>query len=142
MRPYIALSTGDAAAPAPPMIEVRIYARRGDRRIWSGYAGAPADAGDSREQTAIALTRALLAYFGESVSARGGNSPIACAKLARWASLLNPAHYPKCAKPKSVSCASLLICRVALQKKPVPIFLRHDLTRPVGLADIRARHLR
>ena len=79
VRPYIALSPEDAAAPAPPMIEVRIYARRGDRRIWSGYAGAPADAGDSREQTAIALTRALLAYFGESVDLPAAEIPLEAA---------------------------------------------------------------
>lgn len=77
VRPYIALSNEKDAAPAPPMIEVTVYARRGDQRIWSGYAGAPADAGDSREQTAVALSRALLAHFGETVDLPEAEIPLA-----------------------------------------------------------------
>lgn len=66
VRPVITLPTGRKAPAATPSIEVTIYARRGDRRIWSGYAGAPANAG-SREQVAVGLANALLAHFGETV---------------------------------------------------------------------------
>lgn len=77
VRPYFALPGGKAAPSAPPAIEVTIYARRGDTRIWSGYAGAPADAGESREQTALALTRALLAHFGDAVDLPQAEIPLA-----------------------------------------------------------------
>lgn len=66
VRPFIAIPTGKKAPAATPSIEVTIYARRGDRRIWSGYAGAPANAG-GREQLAVGLANALLAHFGETV---------------------------------------------------------------------------
>jgi hypothetical protein len=67
VRPMIAIPTGKKAPSAAPQIEVTIYARRGDRRIWSGYAGAPANGG-SREQLALGLASALLAHFGETIN--------------------------------------------------------------------------
>jgi len=53
-------------ADAPPEIRVTIYARRGETRFWSGYAGAPAG-GASREEIARGLVAALVDYFGASV---------------------------------------------------------------------------
>lgn len=66
VRPVIALQAGKKTPTATPEIEVTIYARRGDRRIWSGYAGAPATGG-TREQLALGLANALLAHFGETL---------------------------------------------------------------------------
>ncbi|MEK7264857.1 MAG: hypothetical protein AAB227_02050 [Pseudomonadota bacterium] len=79
VRPYIALSGEKAPTSAPPAIEVTIYARRDRRRIWSGYAGAPADAGDSREEIAVALAQALLAHFGETVDLPEAEIPLGAA---------------------------------------------------------------
>ncbi len=68
VRPFIALPTGKKAADAAaPSIEVTIYARRGDQRIWSGFAGAPVSAGAGREEIARGLAAALIDHFGETI---------------------------------------------------------------------------
>lgn len=66
VRPFISFGPNERAAPATPMIAVTIYARRGDERVWSGYAAAAPD-GAGRAVVARALTEALVARFGESV---------------------------------------------------------------------------
>lgn len=66
VRPFISLGPSErAGAAATPMIAVTIYARRGDARIWSGYAAAPPD-GAGRAALARALAGALVDRFGES----------------------------------------------------------------------------
>jgi hypothetical protein len=65
VRPYIALAEGKPPPPSTPMIKVTLYARRGDTRVWSGYAGAPA-IGGSREEIARSLAAALIAHFGQT----------------------------------------------------------------------------
>lgn len=67
VRPFIALPSGKKADAAAPSVEVTIYARRGDRRIWSGFAGAPAAAGVGREEIARGLAAALIDHFGETI---------------------------------------------------------------------------
>lgn len=66
VRPYIAFPEGRKPPPATPMIKVTLYARRGDTRLWSGYAAAPAT-GASREEIARSLAAALIAHFGQTV---------------------------------------------------------------------------
>ncbi len=66
VRPFISFGPSERNAPATPMIAVTIYARRGDERVWSGYAAAAPD-GAGRAAIARALTDALIARFGESV---------------------------------------------------------------------------
>jgi hypothetical protein len=65
VRPYIAFPAGKPAPAATPEIKVTLYARRGDTRIWSGYAGAPA-IGASREDIARSLGAALIEHFGQT----------------------------------------------------------------------------
>lgn len=67
VRPFIALPSGKKADAAAPSVEVTIYARRGDRRIWSGFAGAPVMAGAGREEIARGLAAALIDHFGETI---------------------------------------------------------------------------
>lgn len=66
VRPFISFGPKERAALSKPVIAVTIYARRGDDRVWSGYAAAAPD-GASRAAVARALTEALIARFGESV---------------------------------------------------------------------------
>jgi hypothetical protein len=66
VRPVILLGPRARAVGVTPMIAVTIYARRGDERLWSGYAAAPSG-GAARAAIARALTEALIDRYGESV---------------------------------------------------------------------------
>lgn len=65
VRPYISLDSKKPVRIAPPELKVTIIARRGDERVWSGYAGAALQ-GASREEAARALVRALAEKLGEA----------------------------------------------------------------------------
>jgi hypothetical protein len=71
LRPEIVFDDFEKPDPAAPEMSVTIYARRGDARVWSGYAGARlggARLGDaSREAIAQGLVAALIDHFGDSV---------------------------------------------------------------------------
>ncbi|MEZ5893454.1 MAG: hypothetical protein R3C58_10000 [Parvularculaceae bacterium] len=69
-------------------LTVTIYARRGDERIWSGYAGAALDGG-SREDVANGLVQALLEHFGASAAI--ANAPISLAGSAPAITIIEPA---------------------------------------------------
>lgn len=82
VRPYITLDPKKPAKIAPPELKVTIIARRGDDRVWAGYAGAAID-GASREEAARALVKALVEKLGEASDVPdaafdlAGRSPIA-----------------------------------------------------------------
>jgi hypothetical protein len=65
VRPYITLDPKKPAKTAAPELKVTILARRGDERVWTGYAGAALE-GASRENVARALVRALVDKLGEA----------------------------------------------------------------------------
>ncbi|HBK90738.1 MAG TPA: hypothetical protein DDZ68_03600 [Parvularcula sp.] len=65
VRPFLSLGPNERAVAERPMIAVTIYARRGDERVWSGYAGAPLN-GASCAAVVRALTAALVARIGEN----------------------------------------------------------------------------
>ena len=70
-----------------PQIRVTVYARRGEERVWSGYAGAPAGAA-SREEIAGGLVAALINHFGDSV--RLDSAPFTLAETAPAIRIIEP----------------------------------------------------
>ena len=76
----------------PPHVEDpdevrRGQARRGEERVWSGYAGAPAGAA-SREEIAGGLVAALINHFGDSV--RLDSAPFTLAETAPAIRIIEP----------------------------------------------------
>ena len=66
LRPEFVYGVPKTSDPAAPVISVVIYARRGDERIWSGYAGAPLGAA-GREAIVRSLVGALIDHFGDTI---------------------------------------------------------------------------